>query len=34
MRPNELDAASLIDSADAALIDAKGAGKDTFRLSA
>jgi len=33
-RPDELDAASLIDRADRALIDAKRAGKDTFRLSA
>jgi diguanylate cyclase (GGDEF)-like protein len=33
-RPDELDAASLIDRADRALIEAKRAGKDTFRLSA
>jgi PleD family two-component response regulator len=34
MKQSELDAASLIDRADAALREAKTAGKGTFRLSA
>jgi PleD family two-component response regulator len=34
MKQGELDAASLIDRADAALLAAKAAGKGTFRLSA
>jgi PleD family two-component response regulator len=34
MRRGELDATSLIDRADQALLDAKRCGKDTFRLSA
>jgi diguanylate cyclase (GGDEF)-like protein len=34
MRPGELDAASLIERANRGLVEAKQAGKDTFRLSA
>jgi diguanylate cyclase (GGDEF)-like protein len=34
MKPGELDAASLIERANRALVEAKQAGKDTFRLSA
>jgi diguanylate cyclase (GGDEF)-like protein len=34
MKQGELDAASLIDRADAALLEAKAAGKGRFRLSA
>jgi hypothetical protein len=34
MRPDELDAISLIERANRGLAEAKQAGKDTFRLSA